>query len=188
MPQRSQTSLNVCSQKTALMNKYGNRRDFLTAFNPDKQGEICKDKDGCFFGEYPTLAQLRAYGDSTPSVWLITQLYNLSEYCGCKDKLTSRQYEECASLIEQEFSFLKVSEVMLFFRRFKMGRYGKFYGAVDPLTIGIALRSFLDERAFTIQQKENEKRSAQRELWARNSVSHAEAVKTEEYRRAFEGR
>ena len=162
------------------------RRDFFLAFNPDRQQDICKNAEQCYFGEYPTLGQIKAYGENAPSVWLVAQLYDLSEYCGCKDKLSKRQYEQCAGVIAQEFSFLKVSEVMLFFHRFKSGRYGKFYGAVDPLTIGLALRNFLDERSYAIQRKESELRARQRELWSSSAVSHAEAVNSEEYQRALQ--
>lgn len=93
-------------------------------------------------------------------MWLIPQLYDLSEYCGCKDKLRGRPLEQCASIIALEYFYLKVSELMLFFHRFKSGRYGRFYGAVDPLVITTSLRDFIRERNDAYAVHEQEKRKA----------------------------
>jgi len=138
-----------------MIARYGDRASFLTLFNPDLQKKICKDSDICFFGDAPVLSQLNmAYGEMTAIMWLVPQLYNLSEYCGCKDKLQGDSLEECASVIASEFFYLKVTELMLFFHRFKSGRYGRFYGSVDPLVITTSLRTFLSERSQAIYEQE----------------------------------
>lgn len=45
---------------------------------------------------------------------------------------------------------------MLFFYRFKQGKYGRFYGVVDPLVIMTALQEFLRERNEAIFDHEAE--------------------------------
>lgn len=126
-------------------------------YSPDKQMVICNDKDLCFFGNFPTLAKIGArWGKSTSSAWLIPQLATLSEFCGCKSKITPEQIKECAILITQNYFYLKVSELMLFFYRFKQGKYGRFYGSVDPLVIMTALQEFLRERNDAIFDHESE--------------------------------
>ena len=45
---------------------------------------------------------------------------------------------------------------MYFFRKFKAGEYGKFYGAVDPLTITCALKEFCDDRRTILSRLEKE--------------------------------
>lgn len=45
---------------------------------------------------------------------------------------------------------------MLFFNRFKQGKYGRFYGVVDPLVIMTALQEFLRERGDEIFDHESE--------------------------------
>lgn len=132
------------------------RNEFLLAYNPDRQRELCQDKDDCIFGEYPTLAQLKAYGSKTASVWLMAHLVNLSEFCGCRDKLTGGVVEELADIIAGEWYYLKVTELMLYFYKFKAGYYGKFYGAVDPLVITTSLREFVTERNEAISRKDAE--------------------------------
>lgn len=151
------------------------------AHNPEMQLAICKNADGCWFGEYPTLARLdKEYGSNSASYWLVPELTNLSEFCGCKDKLTGTSLKECAVIISQQYYYLKISELMLFFYRFKSGRYGRFYGAVDPLAIMEALREFTHERDAAYDRHENEMRMRQYDIDRRNAVSYEEYLKLKE--------
>lgn len=74
------------------------------------------------------------------------------------------QIEEVARVIISEFYYMKLSEIMLFFAYFKAGRYGNFYGCVDPLVITTALQRFKTERMQWIirleQIAEEKKRNA----------------------------
>ncbi len=136
---------------------------------------ICDNSEICFFGDYPTLAEVKvSYGSNAPVMWLIPQLYNLSEYCGCKEKLQGAPLEECASVIATYFYYLKVSEFMLFFHRFKSGIYGRFYGSIDPLIITTSLRAFLKERLFAYERREQEQRDRQREEDRKNAATWEE--------------
>ena len=69
---------------------------------------------------------------------------------------------------------------MMFFFNFKMGKYGKFYGAVDPMVITCALRELMDERNSRIDQVENERRRKQEEKEMKNAVSYEEYLKMKE--------
>lgn len=149
-------------KKELMLARFGDRQKFLQAFNPDLQIAICKDVELCLFGDAPTLAELNVfYGEMTATIWLVPQLYDLSEFCGCKNKLEDKQLEQCASVIAAEYSYLKVSEIMLFLHKFKSGRYGRFYGSVDPITITTSLRDFIRERNVDIEryQKEIERKA-----------------------------
>lgn len=156
-----------------MVNKHGELKAFLAKFNPDYQREVCPIQDECHFGDYPTLGEVRkSYGTNAAIAWLVPQLYNLSEYCGCRDKLQGKPLEECAAVIASEFYYLKISEVMLFLYRFKSGRYGRFYGSVDPLVITTSLRDFLRERIYAIEQREQEERNRMREEDAKNAITY----------------
>jgi len=149
----------------------------MTLFNPDLQMKICRDDQLCFFGDAPILSEINmAYGEMTSTMWLIPQLYDLSEYCGVKDKLEGKSLEECASVIASEFYFLKVSELMLFFHRFKSGRYGKLYGSVDPLAITTSLREFLKERAREIERRKSMEMEAEERESRKNAISRDEYI------------
>lgn len=165
-------------KKEIMLKRFGDRTRFLTTFNPDLQMRVCHDSERCFFGDTPTLSELNmAYGEMTAAMWLVPQLYDLSEYCGCKTKLEGRPLEECASVIAAEFYFLKVSELLLFFHRFKSGRYGRFYGSVDPLVITTAVRQFITERNTAIQEKEQREASQRLEEHMKNSITFEEFQK-----------
>ena len=143
----------------AITSRYGSLRSFMNTFNPKMQNRYCHDVSRCFFGTAPTLGQLQeAYGKDSAASWVIPQLYNLSEYCGAAGKLTKLQYIELSTIIAAEFHYLKVTELMLFFYRFKSGRYGHFYGSVDPLVITCSLQEFINERGCAIAQNEQEER------------------------------
>ena len=163
-----------------IVQAYGSRENFLQVFNPDLQREVCEDSDVCFFGGAPTLADLnRTYGRKTAAMWLVPQLYNLSEYCGCRDKLQGTPLEECASVIAMEFYYLTVTELMLFFHWFKTGRYGRFYGSVDPLVITTSLRTFLGERSMEIERHDTQERLRKEEEERKSNPP----ISYEEYKR-----
>lgn len=173
-----QTSSHDLQQRTVadkIVKAYGNRDRFLTKFNPDLQKTVCQKSDVCFFGGYPTMGQLKtAYGENTATMWLLPQLYNLSEYCGCRDKLQGKPLEMCANVIATEFYYLSVTELMLFFHRFKSGRYGRFYGSVDPLVITTSLRDFIKERAIAYDKHEQKIRKQQEYEDKKKSMSRKE--------------
>ena len=142
-------------RKADIAARYGTREQFLTTFNPDSAEKLVHDTDACYFGGAPTIAELNAtYGSRTGAMWLVPQLYRLSEYCGVRDKLEGNALKECASILASEYPYLKVSEFMLFFHRFKAGKYGRFYGAVDPLVIAMALQDFIGERSYAYAHRE----------------------------------
>lgn len=66
---------------------------------------------------------------------------------------------------------------MLFFSRFKAGRYGRFYGNVDPMVITSALVIFRRERAEVIARHEDEDREKERERQASEAISYEEYMK-----------
>lgn len=115
----------------------------------------------CLFGNYPTLSEVRRrFGEKMPQVWLMAQLYNLSEYCGVKEKLEGQPIEDLAYILATEYHYLKISELMLFFHRFKAGHYGIFYGNVDPLVITTSMLTFVKERNAEIAKEHERQRKA----------------------------
>ena len=116
----------------------------MTDYNPSAQLTFARNPTLAVFGSLPELSVLRrVYGDNAPVMWLIPQLKNLSEYCGVKEKMTTEMLMSCAQVIATDYYYLKISELMYFFHRFKGGHYGEFYGAVDPLRITSALSVFV---------------------------------------------
>ena len=166
-----------CSEwQQRMVSRYHDTQGLLTKANPSMQRWCAENVDQCFFGDFPSLSQLKALSRNTPCLWLVPQLVNLSEFCGARDKLTDGQLEDLASIIATDFYFLKISELMLFFHRFKAGKYGRFYGSVDPLIIVEALHKFCKERGNAIDEHDREEKRKRLE------AAKAEAVTWEEYR------
>ena len=137
--------------------RYGSREQFMQTFNPDTQLMAAKNEERAIFGTAPTLGIMaKTYGESFPASWLMPQIYDLVVYCNSKGTLNERQMEFLAEVIAKEYGHLKASELLLFFYRFKSGKYGHFYGAVDPMRITMALDEFCNERERILGQHERE--------------------------------
>ena len=94
-----------------------------------------------------TLTDLNiAFEENAAAMWLIPQLADLSEFCGCKTKISNEQIESLARLLAVEYGYITVPEFMLFFHRFKKGEYGQFYGNVDPMIVTSSFCSFIEWR------------------------------------------
>ena len=66
----------------------------------------------------------------------------------------------------------------MFFYWFKTGKYGHFYGSVDPMIITTALRDFAIDRRIAYASHQQEEERKQREAWDKE-----ERMTYEEYQR-----
>lgn len=166
-------------QKTMLVRQnYGSRSEFMTKLNPSTQITVGRMGDQAHFDGSPSLAILRkTYGDGFPTTWLLPQIFDLVVYSNSKGTLNEQQAEFLAEVIAQEYFFLTSSELLLFFYRFKLGKYGHFYGTVDPMRITQALDEFCDERVHAIAKREKEDEERRRADEAKN----AKPINCEEY-------
>lgn len=126
--------------------------------NPDVQPTFARNLQIAIMGDYPTLTDINlAYGKDFADLWLMPQITNLAAYTGAKN-LTLEQERDLASVIATEYHYFKITELLVFFHRFKTGRYGRFYGSVDPMVITCALREFRRERNELIDLYEQQMR------------------------------
>lgn len=131
-------------------------KDFMERVNPSAQPSFAKHPEKAIVGDYPLLADLdTTYGREASSTWLLAHVADMTMFTGAKN-LDERQQEQLADVLAVECQGLKVTELMLFFYRFKTGRYGRFYGAVDPMVVTTALQDFLRERRELIEQHQDE--------------------------------
>ena len=153
------TTSQVPEDCVSLLKKHGSIGDFMKANNPSVQLQICKDTDTCFFGDAPTLSILdHAYGKNSAEAWLVPQLAELSLCCGLKEDASKEQLRFIAVVIATDFHWLKTSELMLFFFRFKAGYYERFFSRFDPQTILLSLQEFIQDRARAWEIHDEEER------------------------------
>lgn len=141
----------------------------MKLFIPEEQGKFARNAQKCLMGNCPTIADVRSiWGEKWALAWIENQIRNLSEYVGGKRKLNTLQIEDTARILSQEFYYLKLSEFMLFFAYFKSGRYGTFYGSVDPMIITTALQKFKSDRLQCIARYEQIELEQKRNKQPRN--------------------
>ena len=158
--------------------QFGNKAEFLTKFNPSTQIAAAKNTEWAFFGNSPSLVIMnKTYGENMATMWLMPQIFDLVVYCNSKGTLNEQQIQFLAEAIANEYFYLKASELLLFFYRFKLGKYGHFYGTVDPMRVTQALDEFCAERVTAIA--EHEKRDEQRRR--EEEEKKAEKIDCEEY-------
>lgn len=169
-------SLN-CSMETKneiLTRSYGTFEQFIELFKPSAQMCVCHDPVNCVAGNYPRLRDLKAYNENADVAFIIPHIYNLSSYCGARDKIDKEQYVELATLIASRYGYLKVTEVMLLFHRLKQGDYGRFYGSIDPQIITIAISKFITERNILIAKHEEKLREQREREDRKKSITYEE--------------
>lgn len=162
--------------------KYGNREQFLERMNPSSQNFAAQYPVKAFFNETaPTVTVLRhTYGANMPAMWMLPQIFDLCEFTGVR-KMDEHQAINLANVIANEYGYLKVSELLLFFYRMKTGRYGVFFGAVDPMRIMEALKQFMNERSLEYEKRENELKEREREERAKNAITPREYCRNHGY-------
>lgn len=168
-----------------IINRFGDKQKFLETFNPSYQKLIALHQDRVFTGQAPTLAKMQqVYSYQLYEVWVMAQLEHINSFCGVKQKMDLSQMETLATIIFTEYYYLKFTELMLFFHQFKAGKYGAFYGTVDPQKITVALLEFVKERFVKLQELE---RKAQKEImdkkrqeWQQTGITRAEYEKIKE--------
>jgi len=152
-------SANLRQRGQMVVERFGNAEEFKMKVNPDTQVAFGRNYVAAVTGDYPTLKDLDiAYGHHFSAEWMIPHLVSVAMFTGAKN-LTKPQLRELAMVMSAEYSHLKVTEILLFFYRFKTGHYGRFYGSVDPMVITCAFREFMLERSEIIRSYESEQTS-----------------------------
>ena len=189
LSQTPTTSLTKQEQEkaTLIQSKFGNRDQFLQRVNPQTQASFGLKPDKAITGDYPTLTDLNlSYGKTFAEQWLYPQIADLSLFTGAKN-LSKEQIQSLASVIAVEYRYLKVTELLLFFHRFKAGNYGRFYGNVDPMVITCALKDFLKERNLLLDQYERERNNLECELRSQKPrMSYEEYLRVKELEKSQE--
>ena len=100
----------------ALQKNYPSINEFLVAYSPDRQTEICYAPEACYFGDSPTLATLTScYGRGAAEAWLVPEIIDACLFFGLKEQPDTYQLEKLARIIVTNFGYLNVDEVQLFF-------------------------------------------------------------------------
>ena len=121
----------------------------------------------CFSAKTYTLTQLRLNCAGLQNSWLSAQITYLNSISGAT-QMTEMQMMMLVSNISQTYGYLKITELMVFFFQLAGGKYGKFYGAIDPMQIMVDLNEFMKYRSVMLDKIESDRRSAERNKMLNN--------------------
>ena len=121
----------------------------------------------CFSAKTYTLTQLRLNCDGLQNSWLSAQITYLNSISGAT-QMTEMQMMMLVSNISQTYGYLKITELMVFFFQLAGGKFGKFYGAIDPMQIMVDLNEFMKYRSVMLDKIESDRRSAERNKMLNN--------------------
>ena len=121
----------------------------------------------CFSAKTYTLTQLRLNCAGLQNSWLSAQITYLNSISGAT-QMTEMQMMMLVSNISQTYGYLKITELMVFFFQLAGGKYGKFFGAVDPMQIMVDLNEFMKYRSVMLDKIESDRRSAERNKMLNN--------------------
>lgn len=155
-------------KQKALLEKYPDPAQFIYDYNPDLQFKLLRHNathaELAMNTQIPSLGLLSAsYGEETPLEWLKIQFGSLNDFAGTSTKISREQLDELAWIFLSEYYYINAAEICLFLARFKAGKYGQFYGAIDPMKITAAMLSYVSERRKELRKQERKKQSQDRE-------------------------
>ena len=143
-PKCKPQSQEITQHYTSSIQVYESKDEFLIKFNPQKQNEYIKHFDRCFIGKALRLSDVAgAYEAKTAIFWIKIQLLDLALFTGVK-KPSEEQIQMLCETILANYGFLKVTELMVFFSKFKAGQFERFFGNFDAMVITNSLATFVE--------------------------------------------
>lgn len=126
-----------------------------TAFNPSLGALLLSNIEKAYSDKAPTFAVIsEVYGIDSAVWWVKTQVMSIDVYNTTKQDADEKDVIELSKLLVRGYPHIRLTEFALFVARFKLGLYGKFYGAFDPLTVGESFGKFLYQRRHEFERAE----------------------------------
>lgn len=147
---------------------------------------IATNPQKAYEAEVPSLFNIgKIYGEANMSSWINQQVTALFGSSNSRDVNIANSISLfCDTFVADAMSY-KVTEIALFFARYKAGRYDNSYSSFDTKRIGNAFRfEFLPERRREIDQyvheREAKEREAEYERRTKNAITYEEYLKRKE--------
>lgn len=120
-----------------------------TTYSPTHLPYVLAHPSEAYAADCPTLARvISVQGEAVGSVWVQEQLTVVFGLSANRDTAMADSLHFAAETLAAAFAPFKLTELMLFFARYRAGRYDKSYSTFDPRRIGLAFhKEFLPERA-----------------------------------------
>ena len=135
-------------EKTVFLTKWKSPSDVERQFSPSNWVYAISNPDKAYMADCPTLLDYgELYGRNCPADWIYLQVLALYGTSNNREKGTADGILLFAQSFAQEVKNFKLSELMLFFARYKAGKYDNSYSSFDAKRIGNAFfTEFIKER------------------------------------------
>lgn len=172
----------------AILEKYPTPSRMAVDYNPDLQGKLAKSNltlaDIAKNDNIPSLANIRSvYGEDSAVRWLKVQFDSLNDYAEQGKGITDSQLNELCNIVLGEYYWMNLAEICNFIARFKIGKYGQFYGSIGPMKITCSLLEYIKERRIDIERYERNQyrmlRQKEIEERGNNGISYEEYLERE---------
>jgi len=106
----------------------------------------------------PLLSHVKnSYGKQSAIAYIETWLYNLNDYLNISRRLKKEQIYETALYIIQDYYFLNIAEIHLFFKKIKKGEFGNLYEGIDGYKVLSFLKEYDNERTAVFEKNRMKK-------------------------------
>lgn len=141
------------------MTKWKDPSDIERVFSPRNWGYVARYPDKAYSTNCPSLQQCdELYGEGNAELWVYAQILALFGSSSSKDPGVVDGIMIFAQSFAYEVRFYKLSELMLFFARYKAGKYDNSFSQFDARRIGNAFfKEFCIERAREIDRFEKKR-------------------------------
>lgn len=138
------------------LQKWASHSDVERQFSPAYWGYTAQNPARAYLADCPTLGQYgELYGHDYPGDWIYLQILALYGASTNREKAVSDGIYLFSTAFAAEVRQYKLSELMLFFARYKAGKYDNSYASFDAKRIGNAFfKEFLKERVHEIDKAE----------------------------------
>ena len=149
----------------AWLTKWKDRSDIIRSFSPVHWGYTAQHPERAYEAECPNLMQLDAvYGKGSSVYWVESMITGIFGASSSREKGQADGIRVFCEVFAAQAKRFKLSELMLFFARYKAGKYDSSYAAFDSRRIGNAFfKEFIPERNREIDN-----------MWHKNNVVNTE--------------
>ena len=147
-----------------FLTAYRTRSDVENSFSPQKWGFTVTNSKRAYLAECPTLLIYdKLYGENSAYRWIKIQVIALFGSSSSKEKGVVDGIGIFSASFAAQVGGYKLSELMLFFARYKAGRYDNSYSSFDARRVGNAFfKEFIPERNNELDKINRD--NAQREI------------------------
>lgn len=145
--------------KTDYLTRWKSHSDIERQFSPANWGYALQNPSRAYQADCPTLLDYgRLYGENYPADWIYLHVLALYGSSGNKEKGVADGIPMFSQAFAASVKHFKMSELMLFFARYKAGVYDNSYASFDARRLGNAFhKEFLPQREKELEKIERER-------------------------------